>query len=40
VHPVDLGAHVLEGLVGHSGIDPGIVDDVLFGSLDGLSRRC
>lgn len=31
VHPVDLGAHVLRGLVDRTGIDPGAVDDVIFG---------
>ena len=47
VHPVDLGAHVLEGLVERSGIDPGIVDDVLFGCIGqigaqsaNLARNC
>jgi acetyl-CoA C-acetyltransferase len=31
VHPVDLGAHVLGALVDRTGIDPGAVDDVIFG---------
>ncbi|MXP24265.1 acetyl-CoA C-acyltransferase [Gordonia sp. HNM0687] len=31
VHPVDLLAQVLSGLVERSGIDPGIVDDILIG---------
>ena len=31
VHPVDLSAHVLEALAGRSGIDPGVVDDVVWG---------
>ena len=31
LHPVDLGAAVLTGLVERTGIDPGTVDDVLFG---------
>lgn len=30
-HPVDLLAHVLEGLVTRTGIDPGVVDDVIAG---------
>jgi acetyl-CoA acyltransferase len=31
VHPVDLSAHVLNALVERSGIDPGVVDDVIWG---------
>jgi acetyl-CoA C-acetyltransferase len=31
VHPADLGAHVLRALVDRSGIDPGEIDDVLWG---------
>lgn len=31
IHPVDLGAHVIKGLVERTGIDPGAVDDVIFG---------
>jgi acetyl-CoA acyltransferase len=31
VHPVDLSAHVLDALVARTGIDPGIVDDVIWG---------
>jgi acetyl-CoA C-acetyltransferase len=31
LHPVDLGARVLQGLVERAGIDPGTVDDVIFG---------
>ncbi len=31
VHPVDLGAVVLKNLVERTGIDPGAVDDVIFG---------
>ncbi|WP_156725490.1 acetyl-CoA C-acetyltransferase [Streptomyces apocyni] len=34
VHPADLGAHVLRALVERSGIDPGAVEDVVFGCLD------
>ncbi|MHC0429103.1 acetyl-CoA C-acetyltransferase [Streptomyces sp. O3] len=34
VHPADLGAHVLRALVERSGVDPGAVDDVVFGCLD------
>src|SRR6476619_7312508 len=31
VHPVDLAADVLRALVDRSGIDPGLVDDVVWG---------
>ena len=31
VHPADLSAQVLNGLVNRTGIDPGIVDDVIWG---------
>ncbi|MET8098768.1 acetyl-CoA C-acetyltransferase [Streptomyces sp. NPDC005236] len=34
VHPADLGAHVLKALVERSGVDPGAVEDVVFGCLD------
>ena len=34
VHPADLGAHILSGLVDRTGIDPAAVDDVIFGCLD------
>ena len=31
VHPVDLSAHVLKALVERTGIDPALVDDVIWG---------
>jgi acetyl-CoA acyltransferase len=31
VHPVDLAAHVLRGLIARTGIDPATVDDVIWG---------
>jgi acetyl-CoA acyltransferase len=31
VHPVDLSAHVLEALADRTGIDPALVDDVIWG---------
>jgi acetyl-CoA C-acetyltransferase len=34
VHPADLGAAVLKALVERSGIDPGAVEDVVFGAVD------
>jgi acetyl-CoA C-acetyltransferase len=34
VHPADLGASVLTALVERAGIDPGAVEDVIFGCVD------
>ena len=34
VHPADLGAHPLKALVERTGIDPGAVDDVIYGAID------
>jgi acetyl-CoA C-acetyltransferase len=34
VHPADLGGHVLKALVERTGIDPHIVEDVVFGCVD------
>jgi acetyl-CoA C-acetyltransferase len=34
VHPADLGAHALKALVERTGVDPGAVDDVVFGCVD------
>ncbi|MET9644946.1 acetyl-CoA C-acetyltransferase [Streptomyces syringium] len=34
VHPADLGAHVLTALMERTGVDPGAVEDVVFGCLD------
>jgi acetyl-CoA acyltransferase len=31
VHPADLSAHVLEALAERTGIDPAVVDDVVWG---------
>lgn len=31
VHPVDLSAHVLNALALRSGVDPAVVDDVVWG---------
>ncbi|MFB9187143.1 acetyl-CoA C-acetyltransferase [Dactylosporangium sucinum] len=39
VHPLDLGAHVLEALVARTGIDPGAVEDVVFGCLDQIGPQ-
>jgi acetyl-CoA acyltransferase len=34
VHPVDLSAHILGALVERTGIDPAVVDDVVWGVVD------
>src|SRR5579884_1279135 len=39
VHPADLGAHVLRGLMDRVGIDPAAVDDVVFGCVDTLGPQ-
>ncbi|GAA3455520.1 acetyl-CoA C-acetyltransferase [Dactylosporangium matsuzakiense] len=39
IHPADLGAHVLTALVTRSGVDPGAVDDVIFGCVDALGPQ-
>ena len=38
-HPADLGAHVLAALVRRSGIDPAVVDDVIFGCVDQVGAQ-
>jgi acetyl-CoA C-acetyltransferase len=39
VHPADLGAHVLRALIERSAIDPGAVDDVVFGCVDTIGPQ-
>ncbi|MDQ6853347.1 MAG: acetyl-CoA C-acetyltransferase [Actinomycetota bacterium] len=39
VHPADLGAHVITGLVDRIGIDPAVVDDVIFGCVDTIGPQ-
>lgn len=39
VHPADLGAHVLEALVERTGLDPAVVEDVVFGCLDTIGPQ-
>jgi acetyl-CoA C-acetyltransferase len=39
VHPADLGAHILTALVERTGIDPGAVDDVMFGCVDAIGPQ-
>ena len=39
VHPADLGAHALTALVERTGIDPGAVEDVVFGCVDTIGGQ-
>ncbi|MEV4183075.1 thiolase family protein [Streptosporangium canum] len=39
VHPVDLLAHTLRTLVGRSGVDPALVDDVIGGCVDQVGEQ-
>ncbi|WP_427004879.1 acetyl-CoA C-acetyltransferase [Pseudarthrobacter sp. H2] len=39
IHSADLGAHVISALVERTGIDPGLVDDVIFGCTDTLGSQ-
>jgi acetyl-CoA acyltransferase len=39
VHPVDLSAHVLNSLVQRSGVDPALVDDVVWGCVSQVGEQ-
>ena len=39
VHPTDLSAHVLNALAERSGIDPGLVDDVVWGCVSQIGEQ-
>src|SRR5438270_8498831 len=39
VHPADLGAHVLRALVERTGVDPAVVQDVVFGCVDAIGPQ-
>ena len=39
IHPVDLSAHVLGALAGRTGIDPGRVDDVIWGCVSQVGEQ-
>jgi acetyl-CoA C-acetyltransferase len=39
VHPADLGAHVLRALVERTAIEPGTVEDVVFGCVDAIGPQ-
>src|SRR4030088_1608823 len=39
VHPVDLSAHVLTALAERSGVDPALVDDVVWGCVGQVGEQ-
>lgn len=39
IHPVDLSAMVLKGMVERTGIDPGVVDDVVWGCVSQVGEQ-
>jgi acetyl-CoA C-acetyltransferase len=39
VHPADLGAHVINGLLDRTGLDPAAVEDVVFGCVDTIGPQ-
>src|SRR4051812_32361169 len=39
VHPVDLSAHILNSLVERTGIDPVVVDDVVWGVVSQVGEQ-
>ena len=39
VHPADLGAHSIRALVERTGVDPGAIDDVIFGNVDSIGPQ-
>ena len=39
VHPADLGAHSIRALLDRTGIDPGAVEDVVFGNVDSVGGQ-
>src|SRR5215203_2184340 len=39
VHPVTLGAHVLKEVVGRAGLDPDLVEDVVYGCVSQVGQQ-
>src|SRR5918998_5259675 len=39
VHPTDLSAHVLQSLAGRTGIDPALVEDVIWGCVSQVGEQ-
>jgi len=38
-HPADMGAHVIKAILDRTGIDPNVVDDVVFGCVDTIGPQ-
>ena len=38
-HPADMGAHVIKAVIERTGIDPDVVDDVIFGCVDTIGPQ-
>ncbi|WAC56921.1 acetyl-CoA C-acetyltransferase [Gordonia sp. SL306] len=38
-HPADMGAHVMSSIIDRTGIDPNVVDDVVFGCVDAIGPQ-
>ncbi|MGB3886554.1 acetyl-CoA C-acetyltransferase [Gordonia sp. (in: high G+C Gram-positive bacteria)] len=38
-HPADMGAHVIKAIIDRTGIDPEVVDDVVFGCVDTIGPQ-
>lgn len=39
VHPIDLSAHVLRALTDRTGLDPGLIDDVIWGCVSQIGEQ-
>src|SRR5262245_21005866 len=39
VHPADLGAHAIRALLDRTGVDPALIDDVIFGNVDSVGPQ-
>ncbi len=39
VHPADLGAHSIKALIDRTGVDPGAIDDCIFGNVDSIGPQ-
>ena len=39
IHPIDLGALVLDELVSRTGVDPALIEDVIFGCVDQVGAQ-
>jgi acetyl-CoA C-acetyltransferase len=39
IHPADLGAHSIRALMERTGVDPGAVEDVIFGNVDSIGPQ-